>query len=138
MDYSLLNILSDEMPTRQKIMICALRLFSSKGYAETTIRDIASAVGITPGSIYGHFNSKEELLHYMLTDYEEYTHEMFSKVDIVPILEERPTGEGITMCFMASVSSLTESVYYANLVHLIHQEQHRNALFGRFVLLRLQ
>ena len=138
MDYSLSNILDDNMPTRQKIMICSLSMFCSKGYSETTIRDIASAVGITPGSIYGHFSSKEEILYYMLDDYAEFTKGMFHAVDIVPILKKKPTGEGISECFMLSVSILTGDAYYGNLVHLIHQEQHRNDLFGAFVLVRLQ
>ena len=138
MDYTLSNILDDNMPTKRRIMICALDLFCSKGYSETTIRDIASAVGITSGAIYGHCSSKEELLYFMLDDYAEFTKGMFESVDIVPILEKNPTGEGISSCFMLSISILTEDAYYANLVHLIHQEQHRNDLFGAFVLIRLQ
>ena len=138
MDYTLSNLLEDNMPTKQRIMICALDLFCAKGYLETTIRDIASAVGITPGSIYSHFTSKEEILLYMLDDYAEYTKGMFHRLDIAPILEKNPTGEGISSCIMMSVSILTNDAYYGNLVHLIHQEQHRNSLFGGFVLLRLQ
>ena len=138
MDYTLTNILNDAMPTKQKIMICALHMFSTKGYSETTMRDIATDVGITPGSIYGHFASKEEILSAMLNDYAEYTKDLFGHVDIEPILKEKPTGEGVALCFMLSMSKLTEEVYYANLVHLIHQEQHRNPLFARFVLVRLQ
>ena len=138
MDYTLTNILNDEMPTKQRIMICALHIFSTKGYSETTIRDIATDVGITSGSIYGHFASKEEILSAMLNDYAEYTKGLFDHVDIEPILKEKPTGEGISLCFMLGMSKLTEDVYYGNLVHLIHQEQHRNPLFARFVLVRLQ
>ena len=137
MDDSLTNMLNAEMPTKQRIMICALQMFCAKGFSETTIRDIAAAVGITSGSIYGHFSSKEDLLHYMLNDYAEYTKDLFDHVDIEPILKEKPTGEGISLCFKLSMSKLTEDAYYRSLVHLIHQEQHRNALFGRFVLVRL-
>ena len=138
MDSTLRDILKDDTPTKQKIMICALDLFSSKGYSETTIRDIASAVGITSGSIYGHFSSKEEIIQFMLNDYAVRTKDMFRKLDIVPILQKKPTGEGITSCVMKSISILTDDLYYGSLVHLIHQEQHRIALFGSFVLLRLQ
>ena len=137
-DNALLGVIQDGTPTKQKIMICALDQFCKKGYAETTIRDIASAVGITAGSIYGHFSSKEEILNYMISDYAEHTKDMFHNLDIAPILQKKPTGEGIASCIMASISLLTGNVYYGNLVHLIHQEQHRMALFGSYVLLRLQ
>ena len=138
MDYSLSNISKEDMPTKEKIMISALELFCTKGYSETTIRDIASAVGITSGSIYGHFTSKEEMLLFMLDDYAERTRDLFRSLDIEPILQNNPTGEGIATCVLKSISILTENAYYANLVHLIHQEQHRMSLFGGYVLLRLQ
>ena len=138
MDYSLSNVNKDDMPTKQKIMVYALELFCAKGYSETTIRDISSAVGISAGSIYGHFSSKEEIIQYMLSDYAERTHDMFCRLDIEPILRKNPTGEGVASCVVKSIAVLAENAYYANLVHLIHQEQHRMALFGSYVLLRLQ
>jgi AcrR family transcriptional regulator len=46
---------------RRQIIYEASRLFSSRGFEATTIRDIASAAGILGGSIYYHFQSKEEI-----------------------------------------------------------------------------
>jgi len=40
----------------------AARLFRTKGYEATSVRDIARAVGILPGSLYSHFATKEDLL----------------------------------------------------------------------------
>ena len=37
-------------------------LFATRGYKATTMRDIASEVGMQPGSLYYHFASKQELL----------------------------------------------------------------------------
>lgn len=39
----------------------ALVLFSRKGYSETTIDDIVAAAGMSKGSIYSYFKSKEEI-----------------------------------------------------------------------------
>ncbi|MCC8980936.1 TetR/AcrR family transcriptional regulator [Bradyrhizobium acaciae] len=52
-----------ELPDdRRQILINeAARLFGSKGYENTSMRDIAAAVGILPGSLYHHFPSKEDL-----------------------------------------------------------------------------
>ena len=138
MDNTVLNLINDDMPTKQKIIICALQMFCDKGYMETTIRDISTAVGITSGTIYSHFSSKDDILQYMLNDYGEYTKNLFKTLDILPILKENPNGEGIAICILKSISILTDNAYYGHLVHLIHQEQHRNVSFGSFVLLRLQ
>ena len=47
--------------TREKILDEALTLFSEKGFEGTTVRDIASAVGITASSLYKHFESKDAI-----------------------------------------------------------------------------
>lgn len=46
---------------RLQIMQEAAKLFGSRGFEATTIRDIASAAGILGGSIYYHFQSKEDI-----------------------------------------------------------------------------
>lgn len=43
-------------------MDAAAALFARHGYHGTSIRDIAKAVGVTPGAIYAHFSSKQALL----------------------------------------------------------------------------
>ncbi len=48
--------------TRKQILDASLRLFSEKGFARTTVRDIAQQAGITDAAIYYHFESKRELL----------------------------------------------------------------------------
>lgn len=47
--------------SRNRIVDAALELFSTRGYEGTSIRDIASAVGMTTASLYYHFSSKDEL-----------------------------------------------------------------------------
>ncbi|MBI3140818.1 MAG: TetR/AcrR family transcriptional regulator [Rhodocyclales bacterium] len=46
---------------REHLLAVAVREFSRKGYARTSIRGIAEAAGIQPGSVYYHFPSKDEL-----------------------------------------------------------------------------
>jgi AcrR family transcriptional regulator len=48
--------------TRTRIEAAALRLFVDKGVAETSIRDIALAVGFSDGALYRHYASKDELV----------------------------------------------------------------------------
>jgi AcrR family transcriptional regulator len=47
---------------REVILGVATRLFSETGYAGTTMREIANAVGVLPGSLYAHIDGKETLL----------------------------------------------------------------------------
>lgn len=47
---------------REALLDAAAEMFAAKGYDGTSIRDIAGAVGMLPGSLYYHFKSKEELL----------------------------------------------------------------------------
>jgi TetR/AcrR family transcriptional regulator, cholesterol catabolism regulator len=47
---------------RRQIEDAASALFSSRGYAATTMRDIAGAVDLQGGSLYAHVASKEALL----------------------------------------------------------------------------
>jgi AcrR family transcriptional regulator len=48
--------------TRQRIVDAALQLFTTRGYAETTLRDIADAAGVSTGLAYRYFSRKEELV----------------------------------------------------------------------------
>jgi len=46
---------------KPKVLKAALALFSSKGYAETKMTEIAQAVGISVGTLYLRFKNKEGL-----------------------------------------------------------------------------
>src|SRR5437867_10020157 len=54
--------------TRQQILDASLRLFSERGFARTTVRDIARQAGITDAAIYYHFDSKRELLEALVEE----------------------------------------------------------------------
>src|ERR1700721_1503815 len=48
--------------TRQRLLAQAQRLFRERGYAATSLEQIAEAAEVTKGAIYGHFASKEDLM----------------------------------------------------------------------------
>jgi AcrR family transcriptional regulator len=56
------------MATRKKIMEAGLVLFAQKGFALTSIKDIAEAAGISTGLIYRHFSSKEDLFNSLIAN----------------------------------------------------------------------
>ena len=48
--------------SRERIVDAANRLVYTKGFNQTSVSDVANAVGITKGNLHYHFKSKEELL----------------------------------------------------------------------------
>ena len=47
---------------RDEIVATARKLFADQGYVSTSMRDIADASGLLPGSLYTHFRSKAFLI----------------------------------------------------------------------------
>jgi len=54
--------LGDEANRRDALVRASAKLFRDKGFKSTTVRDIASAVGMRSGSPFYHFANKEEIL----------------------------------------------------------------------------
>lgn len=48
--------------TRLEIMDAAITLFARRGYLATTMAELAKAIKMTPGALYWHFPTKEDLL----------------------------------------------------------------------------
>src|SRR3990167_8732796 len=59
---------TDAQSARGKLLQTAAHLFRSKGFDRTTVRDLASAVGIQSGSIFHHFKSKDEILRSVMEE----------------------------------------------------------------------
>ncbi|SES01623.1 TetR/AcrR family transcriptional regulator [Salipaludibacillus aurantiacus] len=47
---------------KEKILAKSIGLFEKKGFSETSIQDIVDVLGVTKGTFYYYFKSKEELL----------------------------------------------------------------------------
>jgi len=56
------------MATLDDIVSAAAKVFRTKGYHAATVRDIADEVGLLKGSLYHHFDSKEELLYLVVKE----------------------------------------------------------------------
>jgi AcrR family transcriptional regulator len=79
--------------TRNRILDAALELFRERGFAQTTMRDVASAAGVATGAAYYYYRSKEELVlaFYVRTD--EEMREAFAKaLAASKTLEKRMRG----------------------------------------------
>lgn len=98
------------MPPRPKarlddIVASATRLFSEKGYRRTLITDVASDLGIAPGTIYTYVESKDALFHLVI----ERASGVVAEPESLPIPSPDP-GDTAKHCFhaFARTGRLTE------------------------------
>ncbi len=68
----------DYKPTKQKILLEALKLFSKEGYEAVSVEQIANAVGIKAPSLYKHYKSKRDIFESILRAMEQRDREQAS------------------------------------------------------------
>ncbi|MBN1272378.1 MAG: TetR/AcrR family transcriptional regulator [Candidatus Aminicenantes bacterium] len=56
-------IIVDKEAKKEKIIKAAIQVFARKGFARTTISDVAMEANIGKGTVYEYFSTKEELIH---------------------------------------------------------------------------
>lgn len=64
-----------EGDSKSRILDAAFDLFSTRGFSETSMRDIANAVDVKAASLYNHFGGKRELLDALIGRETEYVEE---------------------------------------------------------------
>ncbi len=52
--------------THQRILESGMQMFLERGFERTNLRDLCTGAGITTGSFYRHFESKEDLFAYFV------------------------------------------------------------------------
>jgi AcrR family transcriptional regulator len=61
---------------KDRIIKAAFKIFTKKGYHESTMDDIAKEIGVSKGALYQYFKNKKELLNEIVLSY----HSMFRDV----------------------------------------------------------
>jgi AcrR family transcriptional regulator len=100
---------------REEILKVAAALFAAKGFEETTIREIGDAAGILSGSLYHHFQTKEEMLHELVGGFVAMVPEYQAIVD-------RGQGPRETICDMIRLG-LTTTVSNPHIVAITVHER---------------
>lgn len=67
--------------TRTRLLDAALTLFRQKGYTATRVEDLCQAVGVTKGSFFHYFASKEELTLAAIDHWNSVTGQLFEAAD---------------------------------------------------------
>lgn len=75
-------------PTRLKILKTSQQLFNSKGFAVTSVNDIATAIGISKGNVTYHFPTKRDIANALIFSAREMTLEHRSRQRSTDIAED--------------------------------------------------
>ncbi|WP_234399107.1 TetR/AcrR family transcriptional regulator [Pseudoalteromonas sp. T1lg75] len=60
------EVTSKKQLTRERIMSAAWRLFQERGFAATSTRDIAKTAQVANGTLFTHFENKDDLLRQLM------------------------------------------------------------------------
>jgi TetR/AcrR family transcriptional regulator len=120
--------LSADGSVRRKLLAGAAELFTRKGYAATTVREIVASAGVTKPVLYYYFHNKEGI-------YLELMRETFAKADglLAAALEEQGTATAKLKRFFDQAFSLfLESVQGVRMMYAIYYGPHQGAPFFDF------
>lgn len=70
--------------TKSAIRNAAVELFATKGFEQTSLREVADAVGITKASLYYHYASKLDLLLAVIDPIVDHMRAMVDGLEVVP------------------------------------------------------
>lgn len=117
-----------EKARREELLRIAAGLFAERGYAATTVRDIAGAAGILSGSLYHHFKSKEAMVDAILAPFVAET--------VAGCEAAVARGEGPRQTLEALIGTALDGLVENRDAILIFQnESHRLAAEARFTYL---
>ncbi len=101
------------------VLDAAARLFAEKGYVATSMRDIAQACGMLPGSLYYHFAAKEDLL---VAVYERGVEEILANVRAALQKESEPWPRLQAACAAHLETVLRRSDYAQVLIRVLPED----------------
>ncbi len=117
------DALKQKIKERKKIEIIrtACRLFSKKGYYNTTIPDIANELNMSVGNIYNYFRSKEELAKTIMLTVSSWIAEKFREINEADMPTKQKI-EQLTKAFFRISKEEPELIEYFLRVFLANRE----------------
>ncbi|EDL66662.1 TetR/AcrR family transcriptional regulator [Bacillus sp. SG-1] len=97
------------MNKRKAILEAAVELFAEHGYAKTSMQQIADSIGISKGSLYSFFHSKEDLI---ISIYEHYQQLVFERAYVVGLDANMPGEERLAKQFKVQFEGIVEYKSY--------------------------
>lgn len=111
----------------QDILDGAAKVFAERGFGESSMREIAKASGMLPGSIYYHYSSKEDLL---LSVYEAGVKIFCDRFDKV-VEQDLEPWELLERVIANHIRSITADDHYSKIINRVlpeHLPNHAHTL----------
>jgi AcrR family transcriptional regulator len=117
---------------KEQVIRKAAELFREKGYAASSMRDLAQKLGIEAASLYSHIKSKEEILHSLCFDMATEFRKSLVEVEKLNVSASERLRLGIIGHVEVMAKDLTASAVFMN------EHRHLSQPFLRdFLLLRI-
>ncbi|TYS16664.1 TetR/AcrR family transcriptional regulator [Rossellomorea vietnamensis] len=97
------------MNKRKAILETAVELFGEQGYTQTSMQQIADSIGISKGSLYSFFQSKEDLI---ISIYEHYQQLVFERAYVVGLDGNLPDDVRLAKQFQVQFEGILEYKSY--------------------------
>ncbi len=121
-----MRIVKDPEERKNEILKAAARLFTEKGFEETSINDITDEVGVARGTVYYYFKSKEEIMETLI---DRMGSQMISAAKVIADDKSIPVIERLLKTILSinasgSDESILEHIHKPQNA-LMHQKTHR-------------
>ncbi|MFZ7132172.1 MAG: TetR/AcrR family transcriptional regulator [Eubacteriales bacterium] len=105
--------------TKQEILCVAKKLFYENGIRKTTIKDIANECNIPPSLVCHHFNNKNNLAHFIYSDFLRHKEEICTNKYYKKYGEyDLQTGNAVELYLMLKVYNEDKNIYRFFCEHL--------------------
>lgn len=117
---------------KEQVIRSAAQLFREKGYAASSMRDLAQKLGIEAASLYSHIKSKEEILQSLCFDMAHEFRKSLEEVEKQKLSASEKLRRGIIGHIQVMAKDLTASAVFMN------EHRHLSQPYLRdFLLLRI-
>jgi TetR/AcrR family transcriptional regulator, cholesterol catabolism regulator len=116
---------------KEQVIRSAAALFKEKGYAASSMRDLAQKLGIEAASLYSHIKSKEEILQTLCFDMATEFRSSLDQVELKKVSAKEKLTLGIIGHVHVMAKDLTASAVFMNEHRHLSQPYLRDFLFLR-------
>src|SRR5690606_4426367 len=131
-DYHTMSEAMTNLSRKEQVIRKAAELFRQKGYAASSMRDLAQMLGIEAASLYSHIKSKEEILRTLCFDMAAEFRASLDEVEQQDVTASEKLRRGIIGHIQVMARDLTASAVFMN------EHRHLSQPYLRdFLLLRI-